>query len=166
MKIGILSDTHDHVPRIKEAFELFEQRGAQIVLHSGDFCSPFMIPEMKAPKVFAVWGNNDGDIHLIQRKCHQHNIELLGGFGELELGGRKLALYHGTYAGVTQALVDSENYDVVVSGHTHTYICEQKGKTWHLNPGSVHGFGKNGSAMILNSSDMTVERLKLGASWD
>jgi putative phosphoesterase len=159
MKIGILSDTHDNVPHIKKLFMEFNEKRVDAVLHAGDFCSPFMIPEMKAAQIYAVLGNNDGDVFLLQKKCNEQGIQLMGAFGALELGEQKIALYHGTYSDITQALINCGSYDIVVTGHTHDYVCERHNQTWHLNPGTAHGFGGQGSAMILETSDMTVERL-------
>ena len=41
MKIGILSDTHDRLPLIEQAVERFNAEAVGLVLHAGDFVSPF-----------------------------------------------------------------------------------------------------------------------------
>jgi putative phosphoesterase len=165
MLVGLFSDTHDHVPRMKQAVDKFKEAKVELVLHCGDFCSPFMIPELEGLEGYAVLGNNDGDLHLLQQKCRAIGFELMGGFGELELDDNKVALYHGTYSGITQSLIASGRYDIVISGHTHEYICERNDGTLVLNPGTTHGFGKSGTAMIINTENLNVKQLHLDAEW-
>ena len=47
MKIGVLSDTHDNLVNIRKAVEIFSKNGVEAVIHAGDFCSPFTLPEFK-----------------------------------------------------------------------------------------------------------------------
>jgi len=35
MKIGIISDTHDNLPQIKKAVEIFNREKVELVLHAG-----------------------------------------------------------------------------------------------------------------------------------
>ena len=42
MKIGILSDTHDHLERLAAAIRLLNARDAELVLHLGDWVAPFV----------------------------------------------------------------------------------------------------------------------------
>jgi putative phosphoesterase len=35
--IGIISDTHDNLPAIKRAVDLFNEKNVDLVLHAGDF---------------------------------------------------------------------------------------------------------------------------------
>ncbi len=44
MLIGLISDSHDHVRNIEKAIKIFKKREVELVLHAGDFCSPFTIP--------------------------------------------------------------------------------------------------------------------------
>ena len=63
MLIGLMADSHDRVPAIRELLERMSEHGAGMVLHAGDYCSPFSLApflEMSIP--FAgVFGRNDGD---------------------------------------------------------------------------------------------------------
>lgn len=43
MKIGIISDTHDQVEKIKKAISIFNKEKVFLVYHLGDFCSPFSL---------------------------------------------------------------------------------------------------------------------------
>ena len=41
MIIGLLSDTHDHIPNIRKAINRFKEENVELVLHAGDYVSPF-----------------------------------------------------------------------------------------------------------------------------
>ena len=43
MLIGLMADSHDRVPAIRELLERMIERGAGMVLHAGDYCSPFSL---------------------------------------------------------------------------------------------------------------------------
>ena len=46
MKIGVFSDSHDNVNMIKEAVDLFNAEGVELVIHAGDFIAPFAVAAM------------------------------------------------------------------------------------------------------------------------
>ena len=70
MKIGIIADTHDNLPQIKKAVEIFNREKIELVLHAGDFVSPFTFLEFKNLNcsLKGVFGNNDGDKLYLQEK--------------------------------------------------------------------------------------------------
>ena len=70
MKIGIISDTHDNLSQIKKAVEIFNQEKVELVLHAGDFVSPFTSLEFKNLNcpLKGVFGNNDGDKLFLREK--------------------------------------------------------------------------------------------------
>lgn len=161
MNIGLISDTHDHVPHIKKAVEIFMSRKADLVLHAGDYCSPFTIPPFAGLPLKGVFGNNDGDHYLLMQKFNAINAELAGYFLELEASGRKIAVYHGTAAPITSALHRCGEYDVVVSGHTHEQVQKKIGDTLAVNPGTAHGFDEKASIALLNTDRLGVEFIEL-----
>ena len=63
MLIGLMADSHDRVPAIRELLERMIERGVGMVLHAGDYCSPFSLsPFLELNIPFAgVFGRNDGD---------------------------------------------------------------------------------------------------------
>jgi uncharacterized protein len=155
-KIGIISDTHDHKENATKAVQFFSEQQTDFVIHCGDFCSPFMMNLFKSLSMKAVLGNNDGDIFLLMKKAENAGIELKGGFWETSVNGKKIAVYHGTFEPITQALIHCGFYDVVISGHTHEVVQKQIGKTLHLNPGSANGFEKKPTVMILDVETMQI----------
>ena len=63
MKIGIISDTHDNVPKVKEAVTIFNEEGVDLVIHAGDYIAPFAVAPLNNLKCdyVGVFGNNDGE---------------------------------------------------------------------------------------------------------
>jgi hypothetical protein len=151
MKIGIMSDTHDRLEAVEKAMDLFNREKVEHVLHAGDLVSPFVAPKfakLKA-KLHIVWGNNEGDKEFIRVKFGEIGITPLGNFAALQLGGKKIALLHGTHEEIVGALMRSGSFDVVVRGHNHKAEIVD-GRTLLINPGEVCGYlsGRQTVAML------------------
>jgi len=73
--IGILSDTHDNLPLIDEAVKLLNRSGVGIVLHAGDYISPFTVPHFKPlqAKIIGVYGNNCAERKLLKELFRDKN---------------------------------------------------------------------------------------------
>jgi uncharacterized protein len=141
MKIGLISDTHDQAELIVKAVEQFNQVGVDAVIHCGDWVSPFILyffKDLKAP-IYGVFGNNDGDKfrHLQYTQKLGLNVKYEDRFLEITFDNRLIAVFHGDYAGIVDALVTCGKYDAVFHGHTHEQVNKTHGKTLSLNPGSL-----------------------------
>jgi len=161
MKIGIISDTHDNLPKIKEAVEMFNQEKVQLVLHAGDFTSPFTSREFKNlnSPLKGVFGNNDGDKLLLQK--------YFVGIGEISsetyltnLNQVSLIMLH--KGELVDSLAESQKYDLIVYGHTHRPDLRRIGKTLIINPGEGGGWlsGKSTIA-ILNLKTLEARILEI-----
>ncbi|MFN3346920.1 MAG: YfcE family phosphodiesterase, partial [Candidatus Bipolaricaulaceae bacterium] len=93
MLIGVLSDTHDNLANLRRFLALFRERGVELVLHAGDFVSPFTAEPFRETglRVIGVFGNNDGDKLYLQERFRGLG-ELHHGPHELALGGRRVLL--------------------------------------------------------------------------
>ncbi|MBN1195209.1 MAG: metallophosphoesterase [Methanomicrobiaceae archaeon] len=143
MILGILSDTHDHLPLVRTAVRFMNAEGVDLVLHAGDFVSPFVIPELAnlSMPVVGVFGNNDGDRALLLAKCAAAgNVEIRGYFAEIDADGFSVALSHGHETALLGALVRSNAFDAVVHGHTHEAGSYTAGETLVVNPGEACGY--------------------------
>lgn len=141
MKIGVLSDTHDQGERIQKAVEYFNAQHVSWVFHCGDWVSPFILHffrELRAP-LRGVFGNNDGDKfrHLAFKDKWGIDLEYEDRFLDLEIDKRRIAVFHGDYPGISDALVTCGKYDAVFHGHTHQKVNQYHGHTLSLNPGSL-----------------------------
>ena len=72
MLLGLLSDTHDRLPAIDGLVREMLARGAGMVLHAGDFCSPFSLRPLLEHNVamMGVFGRNDGDHESLRPTPH------------------------------------------------------------------------------------------------
>ncbi|OGD64031.1 hypothetical protein A2160_04545 [Candidatus Beckwithbacteria bacterium RBG_13_42_9] len=169
MKIGVISDTHDQCENILKAVKLLNQEKVELVIHCGDWISPFTLKfykNLKSP-IKGVFGNNDGDrfYHL----KYVENLKLDITFKErvlnLILGKRKILAYHGDYGKVTEELISSGKYDAIFHGHTHISVNKIFGKTLSLNPGTFMPFTDNqikgASFAIYESRTNSAKLIKL-----
>ncbi len=143
MIIGLLGDTHDNLPMIDKAIRKLNQKGAQLVLHTGDYVSGFTIPRYKAlnAKLVGVFGNNDGDREKLKEKFSENErLEIRGSFAEMTIDGLKIVLLHGNEGELLKALIGGGGFDVVVHGHSHRAEMRKEGKTLVVNPGETCGY--------------------------
>lgn len=162
MIIGIISDSHDHVEHIKKAVQCFHREQVSLVLHAGDYCSPFTIPPFGGLDLVGVFGNNDGDHFRLQMKFKDIDGNLAGEFYAGDYDGRSIALYHGTQPAITEALESCGKYDLVVSGHTHQKKMIRVGKTLALNPGTAHGFGNESTIAVYDTKSGNARIVNIG----
>ncbi|AIF69992.1 phosphodiesterase [Palaeococcus pacificus DY20341] len=137
MLIGVMSDTHDNLPAIRKAVELFNKEGVDLVIHCGDYVAPFVkkeLSKLKAP-LKGIFGNNDGEKEGLRQALGVED-EIL----ELNVDGIKIAVLHGTDERIVRAFARSQLYDIVIRGHTHKYEIVEFGRTILLNPGEVGGY--------------------------
>ncbi len=139
--IGIISDTHDDLGGIRKAIQFFNSGDIDLVLHAGDIISPFTVKEFKKLncKFAGVFGNNDGERRGLNEKLSEIGAKF-NDILELEHGGVRICVYHGTYETIVNALANCNIYDVVIRGHTHTANITGKDKTLLINPGEVCGY--------------------------
>lgn len=148
MLIGLISDTHDNIPRAQKAVERFKAAGVDLVLHAGDFVSPFcakLFSALECP-VTAVFGNNDGDRDLLRARLGPKG-EFHAPYYEGTVGGMKLLMMHEPYQ--LEAFVESQKYDVIVYGHTHAVDDRESGRTRIINPGECGGWLSGRSTIAL-----------------
>lgn len=162
MLLSILSDTHDNIWALRTALPRLAETDAAI--HCGDLVSPFMLKQlgegMSGKPVHMVWGNNNGDMLLIQSIAAQlGNITLHGELAELELGGVRMAVNH--YPAIGRALAASGKYDLVCFGHTHKVFEEKVGDCLLLNPGELMGLYGRRTFAVYDTSTRRVELVEV-----
>jgi len=153
MLVGVISDTHDNIVQTKKAVSTFNSLGVEHVLHAGDFISPFMIDSLQelAAPLTGVFGNNDGDRVLLERKSGMFpSMKITGTFARIELGGMRIALLHGNDRELLETLTACGSLDLLVYGHTHRPEIRREGSLLIVNPGEVYGHltGRSTVALI------------------
>ena len=118
MKLAILSDTHGLLrPEVVEYL-----KSADAILHGGDINKPGIVDELRqyAP-LYIVRGNNDKE----WAEAIPHDLTV-------SLGGVSFYMVHNR----KEVPPDLSKVDVVVFGHSHKYVQEEKNGLLWLNPGS------------------------------
>ncbi|AYK14477.1 MAG: metallophosphoesterase [Methanosarcina flavescens] len=162
--IGIISDSHDNMNALWKAVEFFNERGVKAVLHAGDLISPFTARAFKElkPKLYFVFGNNDGDRVTLIKRLEEIGATSCGDFGDLTIDGLHIALLHGTNEALVKAIAKSEEFDVVIRGHTHEPNVKIIEGVPVINPGESSGVlsGKS-TVAILEIANLNVEITQL-----
>ncbi|MEM9595830.1 MAG: metallophosphoesterase [Acidobacteriota bacterium] len=161
MRIGVLSDSHDNVPKVEAAVDLFVAEGVGMVIHAGDFVAPFAVAplaRLECP-VVAVFGNNDGERVGLARAFADIG-EVHPNVAEAELHGRRIAVTH--YPEVAEPLSLAGRHDLVVYGHTHRVDIQPRAGLL-VNPGETGGWVTGRCTVALVDLDaMDVEIRELG----
>ncbi|GAB4578398.1 MAG: metallophosphoesterase [Anaerolineales bacterium] len=162
MQIAVLSDTHDNIWKLDLALPSLQR--ADVILHCGDLCSPFMVVRLGkgvgGKPVHVVLGNNDGDPRLLTLKALETgNVTLHGQFASLNLNGFRIALNH--YPEIAHPLARAQQFDLVCYGHDHTAYEARIGSTLLLNPGEVSGINGRSSFALVNTQTGQVKWLEL-----
>lgn len=159
MKIGIISDSHDRIENLNKALDRLKN-SAKVLIHCGDFCAPFMMPELARfnRDVHCVFGNTD-DRFTSVKKANESGIHLHGNTAKLELGGKKILVNH--YPEIAQAFVLTGEYDAVFYGHNHTAKKEKINNPFLVNPGDIMGLNNKPSFAIYDTELNDVEIIGL-----
>ena len=157
MKLGVMSDSHDNIPNVKRAVELFNQIGVDLVVHAGDFIAPFAIDPLADLncRVVGVFGNNDGERVVLVKKFEAIG-EVHPNLASVTLGNQSIAVMH--YPELAIPISKSGDYDIVVYGHTHK-VDVNTDNALLLNPGETGGWttGKATVAVV----DLEVRDAKI-----
>ncbi len=159
MKIGIISDTHDHYDNVAKAIEIFRKRAVEAVLHAGDMISAptaQLFSELKGVRFVAVFGNCDIDRHLLRATVKGFGGEIYDTAFQGRLDGKTVCMAHVPQA--VQQIAESGEYDLVIYGHTHRDDIRQVGKTLVLNPGEATDSRTGlGQVLILDTADLSCD---------
>lgn len=157
-KIAVFSDSHDQLQSLQSALQAANQAGAEMLLHCGDLCSPFVlrtISQQFSGPIHVVFGNNDADGRLLQTIAAENpHVTLHGIYAEIETDGRRIALIH--YPEPARRIAQSAELDLVCYGHDHTQLLERIGESWLLNPGELMGMRSTPSWALYDTQKHTV----------
>lgn len=162
MKIGVVSDSHDHGQLLASAVAHARDWGARAILHCGDVIGPNTLRAALALglPLHVVHGNNLGDSHNIMRLAAQSGgaLTYYGADASFELGGRRLFMIH--YPHLARGMATTGDYDAVFCGHSHQAGVEELhnvkgGRTPLVNPGTVAGLGAPATMVLGDLSTLT-----------
>jgi putative phosphoesterase len=153
-RLLVLSDTHVPIAANDIPQAVYDAaRGADMILHAGDFVDVKMLEKLRAIKeVKAVYGNMDS--MEIRSQLKPKEIITVGKF--------KIGLIHG-YGAPSDLLerikAEFKDVDCVVFGHSHAAMNIKKDGVLYFNPGSATDkiFATKNSYGMLEVTDKKIE---------
>lgn len=122
MRIGVISDTHG----LLRPEALAALQGSELILHAGDIGSAAVLEQLAAiAPLAAIRGNNDTEAWALAVPETR----------TVEAGGKRFYLLHDLKALAVDPA--TTGVDVVVAGHSHKPLAEQREGVLYLNPGSA-----------------------------
>ena len=162
MLLGLMSDTHDRLPAIDGLVREMLARGVGMIVHAGDYCSPFALRPMLEHNVATagVFGRNDGDHEGLKAYAASgFGIELFESPHSMDVAGQLILVVHDLGDVSAHSI---EQHGIVVHGFTHREEMKTRGDTLIVNPGEACGwlYGPP-SAAILDLDTKRVEFIQL-----
>ncbi|MBI3736072.1 metallophosphoesterase [Candidatus Sumerlaeota bacterium] len=162
MRIGVISDSHDHLPNLRFALARLAEQKIEIIFHCGDLISPFVTRELgKFPgAVHTVFGNNDADRFLAQKIAGKDapNVTHHGEFGFVDCGGHRIGFTH--YMEYARGFAASGQCDAAFFGHTHVHYSERANGRLVLNPGELLGLMGKPGFCVYDTQSREFERVE------
>ena len=167
MRVALIADSHDRVPALREFGRRFADAGAGLVLHAGDYCSPFALQALTElnPALAGVFGRNDGDPAGLRAEAARCvGVEMYESPHSVEMDGKRILLVHDIGEVHERSL---EAHDIVIHGCTHEYAVTSLGRTLLINPGEACGWlHGTPTAMLLDLTTNEWELIRLdGPEW-
>jgi len=155
-RIGVLSDTNDHLDNVRKAVALFNRLKPDRVVHCGDVVAQFVLKELSglSMPIVAVYGNCDGDRTALRERAEEFGFALHDGPYGFEAGGKRIVVSH-------QPLSPLPDCDFYLHGHTHKLRHEGK-RPVVVNPGEACGWlSGRATVAMLDTDTAEVEFLDL-----
>jgi uncharacterized protein len=159
-----MSDSHSHRANIRQAVDIFNERGIARCFHAGDILSPASWEEFKNIRcpIDFVFGNLD-----LLRKPMIRAFKGKGTFHDTKfkfiLGKKRFLMMHEPVA--LDSIRDINKYDCVIYGHTHRQDIRTEAGILIVNPGEVCGYLTGVSTVVLlEIPSMKVELVTLKES--
>ncbi len=169
MEIGVVADTHDRLDMIDEAIAVFKKENVELVVHAGDFVSPFSAERFRGLDcpLIGVFGNNDGDHRNLTERFRSFGARVYDIIAQLKVDGRNIAVLHGHREELLQTMIQSNLFDLVISGHTHAFEFKELGSIKVLNPGECCGYlTGNCTIALFETESCRARRIDLGSAYN
>jgi putative phosphoesterase len=146
MRIGVISDTHDNIGKIKSAVEFLKSEKIEYLIHCGDFVAPFVLPYLEEgnfKKIIGVFGNNDGEKLILKKKMP----DIYKPPFSFTLENFKILILHEP---LEEEILKCISYDLIAYGHTHIPKILKNNECLIVNPGECCGWltGKSTISLV------------------
>jgi putative phosphoesterase len=157
VRIGVVSDTHNHLGNVRRIVELLNAARVERVVHTGDITQAKtldVLAGLHAP-LHGVFGNNDLEREALDAAVARHGFCFREGSLELEWAGRRIVVVHDP-----RDLARHPGRELALHGHTHRLSVERGAGSLVFNPGECAGHlpGRNAIG-IVQLTDLSVEIL-------
>ncbi|MGM9992526.1 MAG: metallophosphoesterase [Candidatus Bruticola sp.] len=164
MKIAIISDSHDNLTKLRQAVQVSLHRGADTLVHAGDFVSPFSLDPLAEAKIpiHAVLGNNDGEREGLRKRFALLGAHFWEGPVSFYLRDTLVHLQHFSFteeqlnlpsATSPPANAPKLHPELFICGHTHKLQIKQWKNCTLVNPGECCGYLTGKSTMVLYDTE-------------
>ena len=137
MRVGVLSDTHGHVKRARQAVAVFDQQGVEAIFHCGDVGRLDVLEQLLGRPIWFVWGNMDRPDPAWRAALEVWNVPWPERSPlRIELADKQILLAHGHEVGFGD-LRDDPGVDFCFYGHSHQRDYRRIGRCTAVNPGAV-----------------------------
>lgn len=163
MKIGILSDTHNHRANTERALAALRERGVERLIHCGDITTPEIIYLFAGWIVTFVWGNMDYARADLTSAALQIGAMPPAFTQQIEVAGKLIGITHGHDLSLLAGMIVGGKYSYVCHGHTHHRLDEFRRpySVRVINPGALGGsYPQTRSVAVLDVLADTVEFLQ------
>ncbi|HYB11951.1 MAG TPA: metallophosphoesterase [Myxococcota bacterium] len=160
MRIGVVSDTHNHLRNVERIVELFHAAAVEHVIHTGDITQPKTLAALSALRVplSGVYGNNDLEREGLEEAARRYGMTLRDPPFELVLASRRIVVVHDPRE---LERVATNSYDVALHGHVHRRVIERKGGRLVFNPGECAGHLRGHNAVgVVDLASLDTEVLR------
>ena len=161
MLIGVVSDTHNNLKNIDIITSLFNEKGVDLVVHTGDITNSNSLIKFKDLncEFLGVLGNNDKKEPNLIQTAELNSLRPKNPPIQFSKCNRLIAVFHEPDQ-IEDYLSKNQNVDIVLHGHTHRYRNEILSGVLHFNPGESAGIfaGKNAIG-IIDLTNLSTERI-------
>lgn len=160
MKYMIISDIHGDIYKLNTVLDIYNKEKCNKLIVLGDLFNygidlnkNDIINRLNLMKENIIYVRGNCDINVSKLEFDTPYSK------EIVICNRSCLLTHG-HSYTTEYLLGN-NYDIIISGHTHVPIIEEKYNKLFLNPGSISKSrrGEN-SFMIIDSNIVTMRNLE------
>lgn len=137
MLIGALSDTHGRLDTTRRAVELLREHGARMLLHLGDVGSSQVLDLLVGTPSGFVFGNTDYDHKHLEGHAAAVGVRCYGALGRITLDGAVVSFLHGDDQRQMDRLLEAQDCDLLLHGHTHQRNVRKVGRIQVINPGAL-----------------------------
>ena len=158
MRIGVVSDTHNHLPNVRSLVALFNAAGVERVVHTGDITQAKTLDVLAAldAPLYGVFGNNDLERPSLDAAIARHRFHFTEPPLRLAWAGREIVVVHDP-----RELEVLPPVGVALHGHTHRRVVERRGERLVFNPGECAGHLSGHNAVgIVDLATLSVELLR------